>query len=243
MLRTPYGPGPLVYAHRGDSAHAHDNSIEAFTLAIEAGADGIETDVRRSSDGHLILSHDATHPTLGALSKCTLDEIRDMDDRIPTLREGLSVIPRTTFVNVEIKNHRMEPGFDAKRTIVDETIAELENYDDSSRILVSSFDPFAVGRARQIAPAVATGLLVTGHMLLGVATRWARRAGHKTVNLAASHLVEDPRGVVNMAEARGLGVVAWTIDDPNEIERLFRHGVIAIVTNDPGAGRAVVDSL
>lgn len=243
MIRTPHGPGPLVYAHRGDSAHAIDNSIEAFTLAVAADADGIELDVRRSADGHLILSHDAIHPTLGPLSKRTLDEIRDTDKNIPTLREGLSVIPRSVFVNVEIKNHRMEPGFDAKRIIVDETVTELKNHDDASRILLSSFDPFAVGRVRQIAPAISTGLLVSERTLLGLATRWARRAGHKTVNLAASHLVRDACGVVDLAAARGLGVVAWTVDEPNEIERLFRCGVTAVVTNDPAVGRAVVASL
>lgn len=243
MRRTPYGPGPLVYAHRGDSAHAPDNSIEAFTLAIEAGTDGIELDVRRTCDGHLILAHDAIHPTLGALSKRTLDEIRETDDQIPTLREGLSAIPRSTFVNVEIKHHRMETGFDTKRTIVDEVVAEVAEYDDASRILLSSFDPFIVGRSRRIAPMIATGLLVSERTRLGMATRWARRAGHRTVNLAATHLVKDPGGVVNLVAARGLGVIAWTIDDPNEIERLFRAGVIAIVTNDPTVGREVVASL
>ncbi len=243
MLRTPYGPGPLVYAHRGDSAHAHDNSIEALTLAVEAGTDGIEVDVRRSSDGHLILAHDGIHPTLGALSRRTLDEIRGSDDRIPTLREGLCAIPRTTFVNLEIKNHRMEKGFDAKRTIVDDVLSEVEDYDDASRILLSSFDRFAVRRSRQIAPEVATGLLVPRRTPLGLATRLAHRAGHRTVHLAAPHLAEDPGRVVHRAATLGLGVIGWTIDDPNEIERLFRCGVIAIVTNDPAVGREVVESL
>lgn len=241
MSRTPYGPGPLVYAHRGDSAHAPDNSIEAFTLAVEAGADGIELDVRRTSDGHLILAHDALHPTLGPLARRTLDEIRTTDDRIPTLREGLSAIPPSTFVNVEVKHQPSEPGSQPRRTIVDATISEIEEYDDPSRILLSSFDPRIVGRSRKIAPALATGLLVSDRGLLGVATRWARRAGHRTLHLPPSHLGQDPGRVV--AAARGLGIVAWTIDDPAEIDKLCRAGVIAIITNDPGVGRAVVDAL
>jgi len=232
-----------VYAHRGDSAHAPDNSIEAFTLAVEAGADGIELDVRRTADGHLIIAHDAVHPTLGPLASCTLDEIRATDDRIPTFREGLSAIPPSRFVNVEIKPQPRESGSQPGRTIVDATISEIEAYDDPSRILVSSFDPRMVGRSRKIAPALATGLLVSDRVLLGVATRWAQHAGHRTLHLPPSHLGQDPGRVVAETEERGLGIVAWTIDDPAEIEKLCRAGVIAIITNDPAVGRAVVDAL
>ncbi|MCL1598543.1 MAG: glycerophosphodiester phosphodiesterase, partial [Actinomycetia bacterium] len=57
MNRTPLTPTPLVYAHRGDRSRAPDNTLEAYGLAVEAGADGIELDVRRTADGVLIMSH------------------------------------------------------------------------------------------------------------------------------------------------------------------------------------------
>jgi glycerophosphoryl diester phosphodiesterase len=239
-MRSPIGPGPLVYAHRGDSAHAPDNTLEAFELAVSAGTDGIELDVRRSADGVLILAHDPVHPALGPLSKLAYDDIVRGDPRVTTLKEALDHIPREVFVNTEVKNHIGEPGFDRTRSIVADMIELIERHDDPARILISSFDPFALSKARRVNPDIARGLLVTGRTHLGAAIRWTRRAGHATVNLARTHLVEDPQHVVDRAADSGLGVVVWTVDDPDEMLRLFGAGVAAIVTNDPGVGRAAV---
>ena len=243
MTKTPYGPGPLVYAHRGDSAHAKDNSIDAFGRAVDAGADGIELDVRRTADGHLILAHDPTHPDIGPLADASLGKIQSIDDSIPTLRQGLAAIPSSLFVNVEVKNHRLEPGFDALRLIVDQTVDEIVAHDDPTRILMSSFDPFSTRRARKILPELAVGQLVTGRTLVGAALRWAQRFGYQTVNVARSHIDESPETLVVEAARRGLLVAVWTVDDPEEIDRLFRAGVAAVITNDPAIGRQVADRL
>lgn len=240
---TPLGPGPLVYAHRGDSAHARDNSIDAFTRAAEAGADGIELDVRRTSDGVLILAHDASHTTLGPLAERTFNEVRDADAFIPTLAEGLASIPRSMFVNVEIKNLRGDPGFDPTRGIVDQTLAELEDRDDLGRILLSSFDPPSVRRAASVSPSVLRGLLVSDLAASWLALRWAKAAGHHAIHLPRGHLLKDASKVVRRATRAGLKVVVWTVDDPDEIASLFRAGVAAVVTNDPATGRSVVDRL
>lgn len=232
-----------MYAHRGDSAHAPDNSLDAFARAVAAGADGIELDVRESADGILILAHDAEHPTLGALCDRAYADIEARDPNITTLRTALDQIPRSVYVNVEIKNHFGEPGFDRRRGIVAKTIAEIEAHDDPTRILISSFDPFAVSKARRVNPSILRGLLVTGRTHLGTALRWASRAGHVTVNLARSHLADAADDVVRRAAERDLGVVVWTVDDPDEMERLCRAGVAAVVTNDPSIGRRVVDGL
>lgn len=242
-MRTPLGPPPLVYAHRGDSAHATDNSIQAFTLAVEAGTDGIEVDVRRSSDGVLVLSHDPTHPAVGVICEATLDEIRMGAPEIPTLAEGLAAIPSNVFVNLEIKNTFTEPGFDRKRAIVSETLAQVERDDDLDRILVSSFDPFAVAHARKKYPAVARGLLVADRTKLWVGLRWAGRAQHGAIHLPRGHLSEDPASVVQSAARSGLAVAVWTVDDPSEMSRLFEAGVAIVITNDPAIGRAVADSM
>ncbi|MEZ5176345.1 MAG: glycerophosphodiester phosphodiesterase [Acidimicrobiia bacterium] len=240
MSRTPQGPGPLVYAHRGDSAHAPDNSIEAFERAVAAGADGIELDVRRCADGYLVLSHDPTHARGGRISARTLSELRSVSE-IPTLREALEVIPRHVFVNVEIKNHRTERGFDRSRTITDATIDEIEARDDPSRVLISSFDAGVVRRSRELAPHIATGLVVSRR--LSAAFGVARREGHRTVHLDAGHLARDAAGLVDQAGAYGLGLFAWTVDDPTEMDRLFHAGIVGIFTNDPAVGRRVADHL
>lgn len=242
-MRTPLGPPPLIYAHRGASAHATDNSLEALTLAVDAGTDGIEVDIRKTSDGVLVLSHDPTHPDIGAIADVTLADIRSGAPEIPTLAEALEVIPRHVFVNLEIKNTYTEPGFDRKRTIVSETLAQVERDDNLDRILVSSFDPFAVAHARKRYPDIARGLLVTERTKLWIGVRWAAKAQHAAIHLPRGHMVEDATGVVETASERGLAVAVWTVDDPAEMERLFSAGVAIIITNDPAVGRSVADNL
>lgn len=241
-MGTPYGPGPLVYAHRGASAHAADNSIEAFVLAVDAGADGIELDVRRTLDGKLILAHEPTHPEIGPFAAASLEDIRDGDPQIVTLEEGMSAIPQSVFVNVEIKNHRMDPGFDRSRGIVDQTLDELIEYDDLSRILISSFDPLSTRRAKRVRPDVATGQLVTGRTLVSAALRWATRHDYEAVNLDRGLVKVNPERVVGRFTDRGLAVMVWTVDDPVTMEQLFAAGVAGVITNDPAIGRSIVDN-
>lgn len=241
-MGTPYGPGPLVYAHRGARAHAPDNSLEAFRIAVEAGADGIELDVRRSKDGRLILAHDAVHPTIGPLARATLEAIQAEDPRIVTLEQGMTAIPRSVFVNVEIKNHRMDPGFDRSRGIVDQTLEELVAYDDPDRILISSFDPLSTRRAKRVMPDIPTGQLVAGRTMMSPALRWAARHRLQAINIDQALVTSDPGDIVTAAAAHGLAVVVWTVDDPSIIKRLFSAGVAAVITNDPAIGRTVVDS-
>ncbi len=242
-MRTPLGPPPLVYAHRGDSLHAIDNSIEAFTLAVEAGTDGIELDIRRSSDGVLVISHDPHHDAIGVICETSMADIRAGAPEIPTLTEAMAAIPRDVFVNVEIKNTFSEPGFDRKRTIVSQTLAQIEQEDDLDRILVSSFDPFAVAHARKNYPSVARGLLIGRQTKLWMGMRWATRARHAAIHLPREHLVDNPAAVVANAAQSGLAVVVWTVNDPEEMRRMFEAGVSIVITDDPATGRAVADSM
>jgi glycerophosphoryl diester phosphodiesterase len=238
-MTNPLGPGPLIYGHRGDSSRAPDNSIEAFTLNAEAGGDGVELDVRRSSDGVLILSHDSVHPTIGPLSEASFDRIRSEDPLIVTLEEGLAAIPPSMSVNVEIKNWKSERGFDRKRTIVDQTIATIREVDDPSRMLISSFDPFAMIRTKRIAPSIARGQLVWTNTKLNVGLWWTRLFRHQSINLPAVYVADDPEAVVRKANGFGLAVMVYVVDDQDTMRRLFSAGVDMIVTNDVGGGASV----
>ena len=238
-MTNPLGPGPLIYGHRGDSSRAPDNSIEAFTLTAEAGGDGVELDVRRSSDGVLILAHDSVHPTIGPLSEASFDQIRSEDPLVVTLEEGLAAIPPTLAVNVEIKNWKTERGFDRKRTVVDQTIATLKEIDDPTRMLISSFDPFAMIKTKRIAPSIARGQLVWTNTRLNVGLWWTRLFRHQSINLPAVYVQDDPESVVSKAHAFGLAVMVYVVDDPDTMRRLFAAGVDMIVTNEVGVGATV----
>ncbi|MEE8456812.1 MAG: glycerophosphodiester phosphodiesterase, partial [Acidimicrobiia bacterium] len=188
MTTTPLGPGPLVYAHRGDRSRASDNTIEAYLLAVEAGTDGIELDVRRTHDGVLIVHHDERDPAIGIFSSLDFIVLREMAPHVPTLREAMEAIPRHVFVNVEIKNDPGDPGFDAERTIVDETLAELRDYDDPTRILLSSFDPMSMQRAGEIGPEFLRGQLVMTPVPLDIGFAFAREFDMDAINPQYAHL-------------------------------------------------------
>jgi len=239
---TPIGPGPLIYAHRGASIDAPDNTLEAFTKAVDAGADGIELDVRRSSDGVLVLAHDPTFPEFGHVARTSHADIVAAKPSITTLRAALDAIPPHVFVNVEIKHHFADPGFERLRGIAVDTISLIVEHDEPRRIVISSFDHGILTRARKTRSDILRGLLVTSRTSKLLATQWARLAHHDAVNLDARHLRNDPVKTISRAHHLGLAVVVWTVDEPDEMQRLIDAGVDAIITNDPATGRQVVDS-
>lgn len=240
VAHTPLGPGPLVYGHRGDCSRAADNTIEAFKLAVAAGADGIELDVRRTADGVLIVSHDDRRASVGIFSELRFEVLRKMEPLIPTLREAMDSIPASVFVNVEIKNLPLDAGFDEDRTIVDETISELRSYDNLDRVLLSSFDPVSMEKAGIVAPEILRGQLVAPPTDLDVAIAFASGAGMEAVNPKFAQLSPDAKATVTRIKENGLSVVAWDVNTPEEVALMASAGVNVIITDDPGMARNVL---
>lgn len=243
MTVSPLGPGTLVYAHRGDRSRAADNTIEAYALAVEAGTDGIELDVRRTSDGILIVSHDESYPDIGILSTLEFSVLRELAPQIPTLREAMDSIPRSVFVNVEIKNFPHEDSFDEDRTIVDATIGELRSYDEPNRILMSSFDPLSMQRVGEIAPELLRGQLVLPSVALDVGVATARDLRVDAINPNLIHISTDIAGILEEFAEANLRAVVWGVNTPEEVASVATAGADAIITDDPGMARKVIDQL
>ncbi|MCB1247460.1 MAG: glycerophosphodiester phosphodiesterase [Acidimicrobiia bacterium] len=242
-MRTPIGPGPLIYGHRGDSAHAPDNSLEAFALAVAAGADGIELDVRKTRDDVLVLSHDPVHPDAGRIDRVAAADLFARDPAVTTLDLALDAIPPEVFVNVEIKNHRHEPGFDRTRSIAVDTVTTIRRHGAESRVLFTSFDAPTMTAVSATGTTAMRGLLVARRMPVRMGIALAARAGHHTINVDRRLLDPAPERVVETASDRNLVVNAWTVDDPQVMRTLFDAGVVAVITNDPAVGRATVDAM
>jgi len=243
MTTSPLGPGPLVYAHRGDRSRAEDNTIEAYRLAVSAGADGIELDVRRTRDGVLIVSHDAQHQGLDPFSSIDLSVVRELAPQVPTFREAMDAIPPDIFVNVEIKNFPHEEGFDADRRIVDETLDELREYDNPERILLSSFDPMSMQRAGEVGPEFSRGQLVLVTVPLDIGLASAREFSMDAINPSFSHMRDDPASVMEEIRRSQLAVVVWGVNTPDEIASMATSGADVIITDDPAMARKIVDQL
>ena len=253
--RTVRGEWPVNLAHRGASALAPENTIEAFRHAVEAGAGGLELDVHMTRDGHIVVIHDATVDRTtngtGALSEMTLDELRKLDAghnfspdggptrpyrgrgvRVPTLGEILREFPGVA-VNIEIK---------ARTPDIEETVlGVLRQGNALGRVLVVSTLHGIVKRFRKVS---------SGHVSTG-ASRWEIGVFYISSRFRLERLVRPAydalqvplrhRGIpvvtprfVRAAHARGVRVDAWTINQADEMRRLLDFGVDVIMTDRPG---------
>jgi glycerophosphoryl diester phosphodiesterase len=149
-------PRPTVFAHRGASAYAPENTLAAFSLALRQEADGIELDAKLTKDGHVVVIHDPTvYRTTGAqgwVKDMTLAELRALDagshfdvafkgEQIPTLDEVLSAVGRLAFVNIELTNY-VSP-FDE---LPEKAARIVKKHNLADRVMFSSFNPVAPGQ-------------------------------------------------------------------------------------------------
>jgi glycerophosphoryl diester phosphodiesterase len=231
-----------VFGHRGASAFAPGNTLAAFTLAVEHGADGVELDVRTSSDGMLMVHHDPAIPDLGPIAGLTFAAIRSGAPHVPTLDEVVPVLGEL-LIDVEIKNDPSEPGFDPAHRVADAVAAWAERHGLADRIMVSSFHPGTVARMHRVAPAVPTGQLFAPGWVPDHDAPPVADAGHRWVLPHYGDLAADPEAAVAVATRHGLGVIVWTLDDPEIIARLVDGGVAGIVANDPRQARRAVEGV
>lgn len=151
-MRFPYRHTMTVAAHRGDSHNYYENTMEAFEKAVEAGCDMIETDIRMTSDGHLVLFHDENlfrvTGKLGKICEMTLEEVRKVNVgnelhplQIPTLDEFLAWSAKQgIWLNLELKEYWFPGNEERCRLTVEKTIELVRKYGLEKDIILNSFD-------------------------------------------------------------------------------------------------------
>lgn len=245
-----------VVGHRGNAAHAPENTIESFRQAVALGVDALELDVHLSGDGHVVVIHD---PTLdrttdgsGRVGRMSLAEIRQADAgarftrdhgltwpyrgqgiTVPTLDEVLSAFPDTPLL-IELKTGA---GSDATRALIERHRAE-------ERCVVASFDWRATEAFRGTRILRGASRRDTARLLW----RAAARIPPASVDFDVMSMPPRHRGLplpvggyAAILEPLGVPVHIWTVDDAREAEALRRRGVRGIISNDPAAilaGRA-----
>ncbi|MBI4882779.1 MAG: glycerophosphodiester phosphodiesterase [Actinobacteria bacterium] len=220
-------------AHRGASRVERENTVPAFRRAAQLGADAVELDVRRTSDGVLVVHHDVRVARLALPISETV--YAELPDYVPTLGEALDACVGM-WVNVEIKNDPDDPDFDESESIADETIANLVARGEDDRWLISCFRIETVDRCHAIAPAIRTAWLCSDvpdgveDLLLG--------KGHAALHPSVKHLT---RSTVAACHAAGLQVNTWTCDDPARIAQLIEWGTDGVCTNVPDVARTIID--
>ncbi len=227
---------PLVLAHRGARQVAPENTVEAFSVALEQGADGVELDVHRTGDGEIVVHHDADAPGLGVLANHPFADIRQERPDIPTLEEVLDACAGA-LVNIEIKNLPGDADFDPAHGLADLVVACLRRRRGADHVLVSSFNLDTIDRVRALEGAPATGFLIHGFAAMD-AVDICHERGHRAVHPFVGLLGGDTAGsVVDRAHALTVEVNVWTVNDDGDIRRLADAGVDAIITDAPDRAR------
>lgn len=238
---------PLVIAHRGASAYAPENTIAAFNLAFEMGADGIELDVTLTKDSVPVVIHDDTVDRTtngkGTVKGLTFEQIKQLDasykfekyrgEKIPTLKQVLQAIGKRGIVNIELKSTIFQTD-----GIETATLAAINETGSAANIIISSFNPFALQRMYNLEPRLPRGLLYAPDLPIYLRRAWLRPLVHATAMHPHCSMI-DAKFVV-WARSKNLKINTWTTDAPAEMKRLIDLGVDAIMTNKPDVLRQVV---
>jgi glycerophosphoryl diester phosphodiesterase len=234
-------PKPTLFAHRGSSAHAPENTLAAFELAVQQGADAIELDAKLCRSGEIVVIHDPTvdRTTNGTGKVCEMDlaALKELDagsffgpsftgEKIPTLEEIFELVGQRTFINVELTNYTS-----LRDNLPEKTVELVKRHGLENRILFSSFNPLALKRTGPLLPQAPRGLLA----LPGGAGRWARSRLSSLFPYQALHPEQKDvtPGLVEMVHGRGKRVHVYTVNDPDMMRYLFGLQVDGIFTDDP----------
>ena len=232
---------PVIFAHRGASAHAPENTLAAFELALAQNADAIELDVKLSADGHAVVIHDPsldrTTGSPGHVRDLSVQQLRSLDaggffsekyrgEKIPLLEEVFEAVGRRTFINVELTN------YSTPRDSLVETVCMLvKRFGLQERVLFSSFFASNLWKAHAYLPDVPRGLLAFN----GVLGSWARSFGFNFGGYQALHpyLRDVTSQQVQRVHRLNRRIHVWTVNAAEDMRRLFHWGVDAIFTDDP----------
>jgi glycerophosphoryl diester phosphodiesterase len=222
---------PLVFAHRGGAALAPENTIEAFDTGLALGADGIELDVRLSSDGVVVVHHDRTLDRTtrltGPVDARSAAELAAA--AVPALSDVLARYPDTRVI-VEMKLN--DPAF------ADRVLDVIADAHAGHRVCLGAFGTRVLRAVRRRAPAIATSA-AREEVRWALYRSWCRwplgataYAGFQIPECAGSTRVVSPRFVAH-AHRADLGVQVWTVDREDDARRLIGWGVDALITDRP----------
>jgi len=238
-----------VFAHRGLSSIAPENTMAAFERAIVINVDGIETDVQLSRDGKIVICHDEkvdrTTNGRGYIKDYTWEELQAFDAgswfspefanaRIPGLEDLLKLVRKTDLcLNIELKTDKVfYPQIEEK------VLELLEKYDFVDRVRISSFNFESLLKVKAILPQIETAAIMKDPNK--VMNFWDQisdltvKAIHPSYQYVTTELIDEAR-------KRGLEVNAWTPNQPEEIGHLLKIGTHGVITDFPDRAQHIVE--
>lgn len=232
-----------ILAHRGASAYAPENTMEAFLLAVEQRADGFEIDINLTKDGEIIVIHDdsidRTSNGKGDVMDYTLAELKAFnfnarfEDKypqaeIPTLREVLQLVKEhDLYLNIEVKNILSKTDLYAELGSM--AAAMVKEFGLENNVIFSSFNHGSMVKLKEAYPEMKTALLYMAGLYKGGEYAKMTRADalHPLFFGVNPEMVED-------AHEAGVQVNTWTVNEVSQIRLMIEAGVDAIITDCPG---------
>ena len=234
----------LNIAHRGFSGKYPENTLLAFQKGIEAGADGFEFDTHLTKDGEIVIIHDErldrTTNAQGFVKDYTLEELRKVDASkpfpecgfcgIPTLREYFELTKGMDLMtNIELKNSIIwYDGMEEK------VIAMIREYGVEEQIVLSSFNHYSIMKCKKLAPELKCGFLDSS---------WLVNPGEYTKSRGVECYHPSFRSLdeatVAEVHSHGIEINTWTVNETEDIQRMFDLGVHSVITNFPDRVNAV----
>ena len=230
----------LIFAHRGASGSAPENTLEAFELAARMGAHGVELDVHICRTGELVVAHDETVDRVtdgtGLISRLSLKELKSLsvnhahaeyrNARIPMLSEVFQLLRNTGLsVNIELKNSIIDYP-DLERKVLEAVGRDF----DPDRVLFSSFNHFSMLRMKKLNPSARCGLLYEA--VLVRPWEYAKQLGMDAIHPHFSEVLLSAGGCAS-AHAEGIQVNTWTVNSQDAIDAVLRKGADILITNEP----------
>lgn len=229
---------PLVFAHRGGSKLAPENTIEAFDRGLAAGADGLELDVHLARDGVVVVHHDSelgrTTRGEGPIANRSSAELAALN--VPTLRDVLARYTNTPII-IELKA--------SSRRLAAAVVDEVRRGGATEYVCLGSFSITALTAARAMSPALATSAsrfevrMALYRSWCGLSPGRVRYQAFQVPETSGKTRVVSPR-FVKLAHGAGLVVQVWTVDEPDDVRRLLDWGVDGIISDRPDVAVEVV---
>ena len=232
-----------IFAHRGASGYAPENTLEAFRLAMEQGADGIELDVHLTKDGEVVVIHDETlnrtSDGQGKVRDYTLEELKKFSFhnhmekyqgvQIPTLKEALNLVKNSRIkVNIELKT-----GIYWYEGIEEKTMDIVKTMGMEDRVIYSSFNHYSIQKVLEQNSDAETAYLFSDVPLN--MEKYAKDTGVKGLHPAVYHL--KMADFLETYLNSGLKVRVWTVNKKEDMKMFMDAGVDAVITNYPDLAR------
>lgn len=240
---------PVIFAHRGASSHAPENTLAAFQLAVDHGARALELDVQLTKDKEVVVFHDThlgrTTNGSGRIKDLTLAEVKRLNagisfspgyqnQKVPTLAEVFDLIGRDILINIELKNLGAPlndlPG---------RTASVIRACNAADRVLISSFNSVALARFHREMPGIPRGFLLETALMANLYSNLPRL----TARMQSIHLPYPSLNPFLIAAFKKAGklVFSYTLNHTKDILSAVKMGIDGFFTDDPGFATRILE--